>query len=76
MAARNTIAAFSVAIVTAQRYGRQHRWVPIVAYGPAAAVEFSRITLSSHFPSSHFPSDMLMGAALGYSIGRFALLRQ
>jgi membrane-associated phospholipid phosphatase len=67
----HTIAAFSVATVTARRYGRQHRWVPIVAYGAAAAVGFSRITLSSHFPS-----DVFMGAALGYSIGRFAVLRQ
>ncbi|HYK59600.1 MAG TPA: phosphatase PAP2 family protein [Bryobacteraceae bacterium] len=67
----HTIAAFSVAAVTARRYGRQHRWVPFVAYGAAAAVGFSRITLSSHFPS-----DVFMGAALGYSIGRFGVLRQ
>jgi membrane-associated phospholipid phosphatase len=67
----HTIAAFSVASVTARRYGRRHRWVPIVAYGAAAAVGFSRITLSAHFPS-----DVFMGAALGYSIGRFAVLRQ
>ena len=67
----HTIAAFSVAAVTARRYGRRHRWVPIVAYGAAATIGFSRITLSSHFPS-----DVFMGAALGYSIGRFAVLRQ
>jgi membrane-associated phospholipid phosphatase len=67
----HTIAAFSVATVMARRYGRQKPWVPIAAYGAAAAIGFSRITLTSHFPS-----DVFMGAALGYSIGRFAVLRQ
>jgi membrane-associated phospholipid phosphatase len=67
----HTIAAFSVATVMARRYGRHNHWVSIAAYGAAAAVGFSRITLSSHFPS-----DVFMGAALGYSIGRFAVLRQ
>ena len=49
----------------------QHRWVPYVAYGAAALVGFSRMTLSAHFPS-----DVFMGAALGYSISRFTVLRQ
>jgi membrane-associated phospholipid phosphatase len=65
----HTIAAFSVATVFAQRY-RAHRWVPYVAYGLAGAVGFSRVSLLSHFPS-----DVFMGAALGYSISRFAVLR-
>jgi membrane-associated phospholipid phosphatase len=65
----HTIAAFSVATVFAQRY-RAHRWVPYVAYGLAATIGFSRVTLLSHFPS-----DVFMGAALGYSISRFAVLR-
>jgi membrane-associated phospholipid phosphatase len=64
----HTIAAFSVATVFAQRY-RQHRWVPWVAYGVAATIGFSRITLQAHFPS-----DVFLGAALGYSISRFAVL--
>lgn len=66
----HTIAAFAVATVIARRYSR-HRWVPYVAYGLAAVVGFSRITLSAHFPS-----DVFMGAALGYSVGRFSVLRQ
>lgn len=66
----HTIAAFSVATVIARRYGN-HRWVPFVAYGAAALVGFSRIPLGAHFTS-----DVLMGAALGYSISRFAVLRQ
>lgn len=66
----HTIAAFSVATVIARRYGN-HRWVPYVAYGAAALVGFSRVSLQSHFPS-----DVFMGAALGYSIARFTVLRQ
>jgi membrane-associated phospholipid phosphatase len=65
----HTIAAFSVATVFSQRY-RTHRWVPYVAYGLAGVVGFSRVSLLSHFPS-----DVFMGAALGYSISRFAVLR-
>jgi len=66
----HTIAAFSVATVVARQY-RNHRWVPLVAYGGAALVGFSRLSLSAHFAS-----DVFMGAALGYSISRFAVLRQ
>jgi membrane-associated phospholipid phosphatase len=66
----HTIAAFSIATVVARRY-RNHRWVPYVAYGSAALVGFSRMTLSAHFPS-----DVFVGAALGYSISRFSVLRE
>lgn len=65
----HTIAAFSVATVISERYGRRHRWVPFVAYGLAATAGFSRMTLSAHFPS-----DVFVGAALGYAISRFAVL--
>ena len=67
----HTILAFSVATVIARRYGRNHRWVPWVAYGMAGAIGFSRITLQSHFPS-----DVFLGAALGYSVARFDVLRK
>jgi len=66
----HTIAAFSVATVIARRYGN-HRWVPYAAHGMAAAVGFSRLTLSAHFFS-----DVFVGGALGYSISRFTVLRQ
>lgn len=66
----HTIAAFSVATVVARRYDK-HRWIPVAAYGLAAAVGFSRLTLSAHFLS-----DVFMGGALGYSISRFVVLRQ
>ena len=66
----HTIAAMSVATVIARRYPH-HRWVPFVAYGLAGVVGFSRVSLSAHFVS-----DVFMGGALGYSISRFAVLRQ
>lgn len=65
----HTIEAFSIATVFARRY-RSHRWVPWVAYGVAGTIGLSRITLQSHFPS-----DVFLGAALGYSISRFVVLR-
>lgn len=66
----HTIAAFSVATIMAERYGKRHRWVPYVAYGLAGTVGFSRMTISAHFPA-----DVFVGAALGYTISRFAVLR-
>ena len=65
----HTIAAFSIATIFAERY-RRHRWVPWVAYGLASLVGFSRITLQDHFPS-----DVFAGAALGFTISHFAVLR-
>ncbi|HSS99008.1 MAG TPA: phosphatase PAP2 family protein [Terriglobales bacterium] len=61
--------AFAVATVIATRY-HSHRWVPWAVYGFATAVSFSRVTTSSHFPS-----DVFLGAALGYTITRFQVLR-
>jgi membrane-associated phospholipid phosphatase len=67
----HTIAAFSSATVISRRYGRDHKWVPFLAYGVAAAVGMSRLSLSAHFPS-----DVFLGAVLGYSIGRFTVLHE
>ncbi len=61
--------AFSVATVVASRY-HTHRWVPWVAYGFATAVSFSRVTTLAHFPS-----DVFLGAALGYAITRYEVLQ-
>jgi membrane-associated phospholipid phosphatase len=66
----HAIVAFSVATVIARRYPT-HRWIPYVAYGAAALVGFSRLSLSAHFLS-----DVFVGGALGYSISRFTVLRQ
>jgi membrane-associated phospholipid phosphatase len=70
MPSGHTIAGFAIATVIARRYGN-HRWVPYVSYGLATAVGFSRVTLSAHFVS-----DVFVGGALGYSISRFAVMRQ
>lgn len=66
----HAIAAFSIATVMSRRYSN-HRWVPWVAYGLAGLVSFSRLPLQAHFSA-----DVFVGAALGYSIGRFSVLRQ
>ena len=66
----HTIAAMSIATVIARRYPH-HRWIPVVAYGLAGVVGFSRVSLSAHFVS-----DVFMGGALGYSISRFVVLGQ
>ncbi len=60
--------AFAVATVVATRY-HTHRWVPWAVYGFATVVSLSRIT-----SESHFPSDVFLGAALGYTITRYQVL--
>lgn len=66
----HALAAFSIATVVARQY-RNHRWVPYAAYGLAGLVAFSRMSTSAHYLS-----DVAFGGVLGYSIGRFAVLRQ
>ncbi len=66
----HTMGAMAVATVIARRY-RSHRWVPVVAYGLAGAISFSRITRSDHFPS-----DVFFGGAMGFVIARYAVLPQ
>lgn len=63
------IAAISIATVFAVRY-RRHRWAPWTAYGLAAVVGFSRITLLSHFPS-----DVFAATVFGYVIAKYLVLR-
>jgi membrane-associated phospholipid phosphatase len=60
---------FSVATVVASRY-QHHKWVPWLAYGFATAISVSRVTTRGHFPS-----DVFVGAALGYTITRYEVLR-
>jgi membrane-associated phospholipid phosphatase len=64
----HAIGAFSIATVVANRY-HHHRWVPFAVYGLATAISFSRVTTSAHFPS-----DVFLGAALGYAIAKFGVL--
>ena len=62
--------AFSIATVIARRYG-DHKWVPWVAYGMAGVFGFSRVP-----DRAHYPSDVFLGAALGYVITRYDTLRE
>lgn len=65
----HSIEAFAIATVFERRY-RDHKWVPLVAYGVATLIGFSRITLQSHFPS-----DVFIGSAIGYTVGRYVALQ-
>src|SRR5712671_2836028 len=65
----HTIAAFSVATAYAERYPKPG-WHAPVAYGLAGLVGFSRVTLESHYVS-----EVVLGAALGYFIGRYVVHR-
>ena len=64
----HAVGAFSVATIMANRY-HNHRWAPVLLYGFATAVSFSRITTRAHFPS-----DVFLGAALGYTIAKYQVL--
>jgi membrane-associated phospholipid phosphatase len=65
----HTTAVFSVATVVANRYAR-HRWVPYVSYAFATVISLSRITTAAHWPS-----DVFLGAAIGYSTAKYVVLR-
>ena len=54
--------AFSMATVIAHEYPRW--WVQLLSYGAAGAITGARMTAKDHFPS-----DLLVGGALGYLIG-------
>jgi membrane-associated phospholipid phosphatase len=66
----HTASAFAVATVIAERY-REHRWLPFVAYGTAAFLSLSRLPTQAHFPS-----DLFIGGAIGYSISHFIVMRR
>jgi membrane-associated phospholipid phosphatase len=57
---------WALATVVAEEAGS--RWVSVAAYGWAGAVSISRLT-GRH----HFPSDLVVGAALGHLIGRYVV---
>jgi membrane-associated phospholipid phosphatase len=61
----HSMAAWSLATVVANEYS-DHRAVQIGAYALASAVSISRYT--GH---NHFISDVLVGSAMGYGIGRY-----
>ncbi len=61
----HSMQAWALATVVANQY-RHRRWVPWVAYGLATSVALSRMPARKHFPS-----DVLVGSALGYLVGRY-----
>ena len=61
----HSIAAWSVATVVANEY-HDHPVVPIAAYGIASAVSVARFT-----GGKHYLSDILVGSALGFGIGKY-----
>lgn len=63
----HTIAAWSVATVIARQY-RDRWWVPVLTYTAATGVGLSRIT-----EDAHWMSDVIIGGALGYTIGSFVV---
>ncbi len=63
-------AVWSVATVVAERYRHRGKpWVPVLAYTLATAISCSRIT-----EAAHFPSDVWLGASLGYTIAKYQTL--
>ncbi len=63
----HTTTAWSVATVIAGMYNDKPI-VPVICYSLATLVGISRLT-----ENKHWTSDVLVGAVLGYSIGRFVL---
>jgi undecaprenyl-diphosphatase len=65
----HAMGAFSLASVFAEFY-RDKKWVGWVSYGTATLIGASRLVLGRHFPS-----DVIIGAVLGTSIGRGVVAR-
>jgi hypothetical protein len=61
----HSIEAWSLATIIANEY-HDHAMVQIAAYGIASAVSVARFT-----GRNHYLSDVLVGSALGYGIGRY-----
>jgi membrane-associated phospholipid phosphatase len=66
----HAISAWSLATVIVQEYGHHRPLVRFSAYGLATAVSLSRYT-----GRDHFLSDVLVGSALGYGIGRYVYFK-
>lgn len=64
-------AVWSVATVVAEHYRHRGKpWIPVLSYTLATAISLSRIS-----ETAHFPSDVWLGAALGYTIAKYQTLR-
>jgi membrane-associated phospholipid phosphatase len=58
--------SFGLATIFAYEYGKQHKWVPYVAYGLASVVAASRLSAQKHWVS-----DIFVGGSMGFLVGRY-----
>jgi membrane-associated phospholipid phosphatase len=65
----HTACAFAVATIVADQY-RDHRVIPVIAYGMATLTGLSRVN-----DNAHWASDVFLGAALGYFTSKSLLNR-
>lgn len=63
----HTIMSFTFASVLAEHY-KDRLWVPITVYSLATASGLARI-----YAQKHWSTDVVVGAALGYAIGKFVV---
>jgi membrane-associated phospholipid phosphatase len=66
----HAISAWSLAAVVAGEYGQHRPALRFAVYGLAAAVSLSR-----YGGRNHFLSDVLVGSAIGYGMGRYVYLK-
>jgi hypothetical protein len=66
-ASLHSAAAFSTATVIADYY-RERRWVPILSYGTAALVAWSRMN-----DDEHWSSDVFVGSVMGYYTAKMVM---
>ena len=59
--------AFTFASVLATHYS-DRPWIPVVAYSVAGLSGLARI-----YDNKHWTSDVIVGAALGYAIGKWVV---
>ena len=62
--------AWALATVLATEYG-DHKWVPYASYGYAALISTSRV-----LAQAHFTSDVFVGGAIGFFVGRYVVRTQ
>ncbi len=66
----HTVSAWGLATVIAENY-RHRSWVPPLCYGLATLAGLSRLT-----EDAHWLSDVFLGAAVGYAVGKMVVRNQ
>ncbi len=67
----HTSHSFTIATVLSEIYGEEYAWVPYIAYGAAGFVAYSRID-----GNEHWLSDIILGAAIGHVLGKWAVSKE